>query len=167
MQSANVSSSAAGPRTKFVGVVANGRYLTLAEAGRPFVFVPLEQNFRGAMTLVVRTKTEPLLIMVATGGGKTFMAMLFLLMMARAKPRNRRRFTVGGAEYRLGRFGFGQEVLRRQQGIRKTDRRAVSWQGADRGSGHEGARRGVVCTPLKIPALTQRLARNPRAILGF
>jgi hypothetical protein len=51
MQSANVSSSAAGPRTKFVGVVANGRYLTLAEAGRPYVFVPLEQNFRGASTV--------------------------------------------------------------------------------------------------------------------
>ena len=40
MQSTNVSSSAAGPRMKFVGVVANGRYLTLAEAGRPYVFVP-------------------------------------------------------------------------------------------------------------------------------
>ena len=48
------------PPHEVVGVAANGRYLSLAEAGRPYVFVPLEQNFRAAMTLVVRTETEPL-----------------------------------------------------------------------------------------------------------
>jgi predicted permease len=48
------------PPHEVVGVVANGRYLALAEADRPHVFVPLEQNFRDAMTLVVRTEAEPL-----------------------------------------------------------------------------------------------------------
>lgn len=48
------------PPHEVIGVVANGRYLTLVEANRPHVFVPLEQNFRGAMTLVVRTEAEPL-----------------------------------------------------------------------------------------------------------
>jgi predicted permease len=48
-----------GRPIEVVGVTANGRYVALAEAGRPHVFVPLEQNFRGAMTLVVRTETAP------------------------------------------------------------------------------------------------------------
>jgi predicted permease len=48
------------PPHEVIGVVANGRYFSLAEANRPHVFVPLEQNFRGAMTLVVRTEAEPL-----------------------------------------------------------------------------------------------------------
>jgi predicted permease len=48
------------PPHEVVGVTRNGRYLMLAEAGSPHVFVPLEQNFRGAMTLFVRTEGNPL-----------------------------------------------------------------------------------------------------------
>jgi predicted permease len=48
------------PPHEVVGLAANGRYLSLAEAGRPYVFVPLEQNLRDAVTLVVRTETDPL-----------------------------------------------------------------------------------------------------------
>jgi predicted permease len=43
-----------------IGVTANGRYLTLAESSRPHVFVPLAQNFRGKLTLVVRTDADPI-----------------------------------------------------------------------------------------------------------
>ena len=48
------------PPHEVIGMIPNGRYLSLAEAGNPHVFVPLEQNFRGAMTLFVRTEGDPL-----------------------------------------------------------------------------------------------------------
>ena len=48
------------PGVEVVGVIGNGRYMALADQGRPHVFLPLAQNFRGAVTLVVSTATEPL-----------------------------------------------------------------------------------------------------------
>jgi predicted permease len=50
----------ARPALEVVGVIGDGRYMALADQGRPHVFVPLAQNFRGAVTLVVSTATEPL-----------------------------------------------------------------------------------------------------------
>jgi len=47
------------PGFEVVGVAGNGRYVTLADDSRPYAFLPLAQNFRGAVTLVVRTATEP------------------------------------------------------------------------------------------------------------
>ncbi len=43
-----------------VGVVRDGRFIALADPKWPAVFLPLAQNFRGRVTLVVRTEGEPL-----------------------------------------------------------------------------------------------------------
>lgn len=51
---------AGGAPMEVIGIVPNGRFLALADAGRPHVFIPLSQNFRGAMTLVVRAEGDPL-----------------------------------------------------------------------------------------------------------
>jgi predicted permease len=48
------------PAFEVVGVVGNGRYMALADRERPCVFLPLAQNFRGGVTLVVRADGEPL-----------------------------------------------------------------------------------------------------------
>lgn len=43
-----------------VGVIGSGRYLALADSERPYVFLPLAQNFRGGVTLVIRTEGDAL-----------------------------------------------------------------------------------------------------------
>ncbi len=43
-----------------VGVIGSGRYLALADLERPYVFLPLAQNFRGGVTLVIRTEGDAL-----------------------------------------------------------------------------------------------------------
>ena len=48
------------PPIEVVGVVPNVRFALLADAGRPMMFLPLAQNYRGGLTLVVRTGGDPL-----------------------------------------------------------------------------------------------------------
>jgi predicted permease len=42
-----------------VGVARDGKYLTLGEEPRPYLFLPLRQNYRSPMTLVVKTRSAP------------------------------------------------------------------------------------------------------------
>jgi predicted permease len=54
--------SVSGPQGKLlevVGVTRDGKYNTLGEAPTPFFYLPLWQNLRGSMTLMVRTASEP------------------------------------------------------------------------------------------------------------
>ena len=48
-----------------VGVVHNGKYHTLGEAELPYLYRPLEQNYRSHLTLVVRSAGDPSLILPA------------------------------------------------------------------------------------------------------
>jgi len=41
-----------------VGIVEDGKYRSLSEASRPFVFTPLKQSYNGLTTLVARTSVE-------------------------------------------------------------------------------------------------------------
>jgi predicted permease len=50
---------ASGPYSEIVGVVKNGKYLTLGEAPRPFIYVPIFQEYQSGVTMVVRTKGDP------------------------------------------------------------------------------------------------------------
>jgi predicted permease len=54
--------SANGPRGPFrevIGVVPTGKYNTLGEEPRPYYYVPLWQEYRGAVALHVRTAGDP------------------------------------------------------------------------------------------------------------
>ena len=42
-----------------VGVVGDGRFWAITDKSRPLLFVPLAQNYRGNVTLVVRTERNP------------------------------------------------------------------------------------------------------------
>jgi putative ABC transport system permease protein len=42
-----------------VGVAADGKYLMLAEQPRPYFYLPLSQDYRSPMTIVVRAAAEP------------------------------------------------------------------------------------------------------------
>ena len=42
-----------------VGVARDGKYLTLGEEPRPYFFLPLRQNYRSPLTLVVKTRSAP------------------------------------------------------------------------------------------------------------
>jgi predicted permease len=42
-----------------VGVVPTGKYLMLGEDPRPYFYMPMEQNYRSPITLLVRTSVEP------------------------------------------------------------------------------------------------------------
>ena len=46
-------------RTSVIGVVSDGKYVSLTEAQHPFLYVPLGQNFRPRLTLHVRTTGAP------------------------------------------------------------------------------------------------------------
>jgi predicted permease len=48
-----------GPFREVVGVVPTGKYNTLGEDPRPFYYIPLWQEYRGGVTLHVRTKGDP------------------------------------------------------------------------------------------------------------
>jgi predicted permease len=48
------------PPIEVVGVIPNVRFAVLADAGRPLVFLPLAQNYRGGLTLVVRAEGDSL-----------------------------------------------------------------------------------------------------------
>jgi predicted permease len=53
--------SAGNPAEKLqvIGVAANGKYLDLDEAQRPFLYYPLSQHYLGYTNVVVRTKGDP------------------------------------------------------------------------------------------------------------
>ncbi len=44
-----------GPLMQVVGVVADGKYLMLSESSRPYLFVPLAQNFHSPLTFVIHS----------------------------------------------------------------------------------------------------------------
>src|SRR5262245_31430954 len=48
-----------GQRFEIVGVVKNGKYWTLGEDPRPFVYFPLTREYGSDLTLVVNTSVEP------------------------------------------------------------------------------------------------------------
>ncbi|HST19533.1 MAG TPA: ABC transporter permease [Blastocatellia bacterium] len=48
-----------GPYSEIVGVAKDGKYSTLGERARPFIYQPLLQSYESRMTLVVRTTTDP------------------------------------------------------------------------------------------------------------
>jgi predicted permease len=48
-----------GPFREVIGVVRTGKYNTLGEEPRPFYYVPLLQEYQGAVVLHVRTSTDP------------------------------------------------------------------------------------------------------------
>jgi predicted permease len=52
--------TAAGPAVTVVGVTEDGKYRNLTETPRPYLFLPLAQNYRGSVTLVVRTGGNPM-----------------------------------------------------------------------------------------------------------
>ena len=43
-----------------VGLVDNPRFWTISDTNRPLVFYPLAQNYQGNVTLVARTRMDPL-----------------------------------------------------------------------------------------------------------
>lgn len=47
------------PRFEVIGVAADGKYSSLGERPRPFIYQSLLQSYAGQMTLVVRTAGEP------------------------------------------------------------------------------------------------------------
>jgi macrolide transport system ATP-binding/permease protein len=51
--------SAEGPFVEIVGIVADGKYFSLAEDPRPVVFSPLAQSYSSNASLVVRTNGDP------------------------------------------------------------------------------------------------------------
>ena len=57
-----------GPYEDIVGIVKDGKYSTLGERSRPFVYQRLRQNYESKMTLVVRTTSEPLDVADAVRG---------------------------------------------------------------------------------------------------
>lgn len=52
-------SGVAGPYLQVVGVAKDGKYRSLGETPRPFVYLPFEQKYASFMTLLVRTTGEP------------------------------------------------------------------------------------------------------------
>ncbi len=47
------------PPWQVVAVAQDGKYLTLGEEPRPYFFLPLRQNYRSPLTLVVKTRSQP------------------------------------------------------------------------------------------------------------
>jgi ABC-type antimicrobial peptide transport system permease subunit len=53
------ANGARGPFREVIGVVPTGKYNTLGEEPRPYYYVPLWQEYRGAVALHVRTTGDP------------------------------------------------------------------------------------------------------------
>jgi hypothetical protein len=49
----------AGPWIEVAGVARNGKYFTFGEAPQPYFFLPLAQNYRGRVTVAVRSRKNP------------------------------------------------------------------------------------------------------------
>jgi len=56
------------PAMEVVGVAHDGKYRTLGEDPRPFLFVPLLQDYDGSATLIVRTGDSPATVAAALPG---------------------------------------------------------------------------------------------------
>jgi len=56
------------PAMEVVGVAHDGKYRTLGEDPRPFLFVPLLQDYDGSATLIVRTGESPATVAAALPG---------------------------------------------------------------------------------------------------
>ncbi|MEW6206880.1 MAG: ABC transporter permease, partial [Acidobacteriota bacterium] len=52
-------SGAAGPWLEIIGIVRDGKYISLFEESRPFFSLPFLQHYREAGTLLVRTQNDP------------------------------------------------------------------------------------------------------------
>ncbi len=50
---------AAGEWNEVVGVARDGKYMMLAEPTRPYFYLPIEQNYRSPVTLLVRSASSP------------------------------------------------------------------------------------------------------------
>jgi predicted permease len=48
-----------GPSYEIIGVVQDGKYVSLTEEQRPYMYLPITQHFRPRLTLHVRTSGEP------------------------------------------------------------------------------------------------------------
>jgi predicted permease len=48
-----------GPPSEIVGVVKDGKYITLGENPTPFIYLPIAQEYQSNVTMVVRTKGDP------------------------------------------------------------------------------------------------------------
>jgi macrolide transport system ATP-binding/permease protein len=55
--------SATGPFLEIVGVARDSKYFSVAEHSLPYFYLPLSQSFSTAVTLVVRTRTDPAAIL--------------------------------------------------------------------------------------------------------
>jgi predicted permease len=53
------------PLREVVGVARDGKYYTLSEAPRAYLYLPMDQAYRSAVTLQVRTKANPLSVVDA------------------------------------------------------------------------------------------------------
>jgi predicted permease len=51
---------AKGPWVEVVGVARDGKYMMLAEPTRPYLYLPIEQDYRSPATLVVRSSSNPM-----------------------------------------------------------------------------------------------------------
>jgi hypothetical protein len=54
-----------GPWLEVVGVARDGKYVMLAEEPRTYFYVPLAQQYRSPMTLVVRSAAEPVTLVTS------------------------------------------------------------------------------------------------------
>ncbi len=54
---------ASGPFIQVVGIVADGKYFSIGEDPRPFLYLPLTQNYSSLATLLVRTSGDPAAIL--------------------------------------------------------------------------------------------------------
>ncbi len=54
-----VGHDAEGPWMEIVGVARDGKYFSISEAPRPFMFTPMEQDYQSSAILVVRSEGDP------------------------------------------------------------------------------------------------------------
>lgn len=52
-----------------VGVVKDGKYVTLGEEPQPFFYLPILQDYNSSATLIVRTERNPIALLAAVRGG--------------------------------------------------------------------------------------------------
>ncbi len=62
------SSGPDGPFIQIVGVASDGKYFNIGEAPSPFTYIPHVQQYTNDLTLIVRTKSEPKMMIGAIRG---------------------------------------------------------------------------------------------------
>jgi predicted permease len=100
-----------GQPLEVVGVVGNGRYMALADQGRPHVFLPLAQNFRGGVTVVVRTEVDPLALASAIGRIVREMEPDLPLFNIRTMEQQLKRSSMGLMPMRFGASFVGMQAV--------------------------------------------------------